>query len=124
MANEEHVAILKKGVDAGNEWRKKNPQLHVNLRGADLREASLSGAILRAFHGGADLREANLSGADLSEAVLRGADLRKANLSGANLSRGDLTAATLGDKDLTGADPHRCRVYGISAGGPKLGRGQ
>jgi pentapeptide repeat protein len=122
MANNEHVAILKKGVDAWNAWRKKNRQLHVDLTRADLRGANLSGAILRAFRGGADLREANLSKANLSEAVLRGADLRRANLSGVNLSRADLMSTTLVETDLTGADLTGCRIYGVSAWGLKLKR--
>ena len=31
MANEEHVAILKKGVAAWNEWRRENPDIRPNL---------------------------------------------------------------------------------------------
>jgi uncharacterized protein YjbI with pentapeptide repeats len=46
MANDEHVAMLKKGVDAWNAWRDENPLsradlLRANLRGADL-EAELT----------------------------------------------------------------------------------
>ena len=42
MANDEHVAILKKGVAAWNKWRDlKTPALV-----ADLREANLAGADL------------------------------------------------------------------------------
>jgi uncharacterized protein YjbI with pentapeptide repeats len=61
MADEEHFALLKKGVAAWNAWRKENPDIHPDLRGADLIAASLSRANLF----GADLIEANLSGADL-----------------------------------------------------------
>ena len=56
MANEEHVALLKQGVDAWNKWRKKNP----NVR-SDLIEADLTGADLVE----ADLTGARLTGADL-----------------------------------------------------------
>jgi hypothetical protein len=56
----------------------------VDLRGADLRGATLS--------------EANLVGADLSGTILYGADLRRARLWGANL-----VAATLEDADLSRA---------------------
>jgi hypothetical protein len=33
MANDEHVAILKKGVDAWNAWRRENYNISVDLRG-------------------------------------------------------------------------------------------
>ena len=54
MANEEHLELLRKGVDNWNVWRRTNEVLHPNLRGADLSRAKLSGANLM----GADLREA------------------------------------------------------------------
>ena len=36
MANDEHVAMLKKGVDAWNAWRSKTPDIRPDLRGARL----------------------------------------------------------------------------------------
>ena len=70
MANEEHLKILKQGVEQWNKWRLENairPDLSgANLSGADLIDANLSGAYLS----GADLSDANLSGADLSGANL------------------------------------------------------
>jgi uncharacterized protein YjbI with pentapeptide repeats len=80
MANEEHVALLKQGVDAWNEWRRENPDVYpdlskVDLRGTDLRKV--------------DLREANLDGANLSEADLRWVLLCGADLCGADLSGAD-----------------------------------
>src|SRR5215468_5090127 len=56
MANDEHVALLKKGVEAWNAWRDENPNIRPDLREADLREADLSGADLSK----ANLRVANL----------------------------------------------------------------
>jgi len=44
MANEEHLRILKQGVEAWNEWRKKNPQRTPDLTRANLYEADLTGA--------------------------------------------------------------------------------
>jgi hypothetical protein len=76
MANEEHVAILKKGVAAWNEWRRENPDIRPNLSGANLRRAHLYGA---------DLSGADLSRADLSEAPLVSADLTGANLTGSRV---------------------------------------
>ena len=68
MANDEHVAILKKGVDAWNKWRRENPDIRPDLSGADLSEADLSEAD---FARRAGLSEADLlSELDLSEADL------------------------------------------------------
>ena len=134
--NREHVALLKQGVAAWNEWRLKNPDTSPNLRGADLRGAALSGANL----GGASLFKADLSKADLSGAHLGGATLGMAYLDEANLSRANLRGANLVDAsleranlrgaylsgallvktDLTHADLTGCLVYGVSAWGLKL----
>ncbi len=43
MANQEHLALLKQGVEVWNEWREKNPEIRLDLRWADLIEANLSG---------------------------------------------------------------------------------
>jgi uncharacterized protein YjbI with pentapeptide repeats len=129
MANDEHVAILKKGVAAWNEWRRENPDIRPDLSEADLSEAdlseadlvgaNLSGAKLAELVGAdlseADLSEADLVGANLSGAKLAGANFRGANLSGVNLSGADLSeadwfaasirvAANLRSADLSGAD--------------------
>jgi Pentapeptide repeats (8 copies) len=94
MADEDHLAILRQGVDAWNAWRMKEPSVVPDLRGANLREAHLDGAYLRAT--------------DLSMTNLRGAYLNCANL-----VRADLT-----DANLTG-----CRIHGVSAWGLKLSEG-
>jgi Pentapeptide repeats (8 copies) len=99
MANDEHVAMLKKGVTAWNAWRDKNESVV-----PDLSEANLSGAILI----GADLNSADLSGADLS-----GADLNSAHLWHANLSGTNLRGAGLGSTDLTVANLSGANLSGI-----------
>jgi len=141
MANDEHVAMLKKGVDAWNAWRDENPDTRpdlteanltgadlngANLSGADLSGANLSGANLRgtiffeADLSGVNITGADLRGVDLSGENLSGADLSGVNLSGANLSGADLQTATLVSTDLTGADLTGCRIHGVSAWGLKL----
>ena len=96
MANEDHLAILRKGVKAWNQWRFDNAELRPDLRGADLsatlRGATLHGATLH----GATLRVANLHGADLRGADLSVANLTEADLSGADLSVADIGGATIG----------------------------
>jgi uncharacterized protein YjbI with pentapeptide repeats len=61
MANPEHLAKLKEGAKAWNEWRVENPELTPDLIGAQLRGANLSGA---------DLKAVNFHRADLDDAVL------------------------------------------------------
>src|ERR1039458_9584088 len=81
MANREHLAKIKKGVAAWNDWRKTNKEIVPHLSGADLYGADLSMANLSTAQlGGAYLTGANLSGADLSRAsvsdtIFRGNDL-------------------------------------------------
>jgi TIR domain/Pentapeptide repeats (8 copies) len=106
MANDEHVAMLKKGVDAWKEWRRQSVKLEgllliqPDLFGADLNGADLNGADLN----GADLNGANLVGANLVGANLRGASLVGANLRWANLTGADLNGASLAEANLTGAN--------------------
>jgi uncharacterized protein YjbI with pentapeptide repeats len=115
MANEEHLALLRQGIQGWNEWRKIAILCKVDLHEACLPDAELSGANLsKADLGEASLSKANLSearldeadlyGADLSEANLFKADLRGANLSSANLSRAYLFKANLREADLHGAN--------------------
>jgi uncharacterized protein YjbI with pentapeptide repeats len=108
--DEEHLAVLRAGVDAWRAWRARNPQLRPNLRGADLAHWDLRGARFS----DADLKGVNLIGADLRGArfgdtylrrgALVGANLEGANLSGANLRHADLTGARLARASLRRAD--------------------
>ncbi len=119
MANLDHLAKLKEGPLAWNQWRAKHSDLpklmkadlsmddlrKAYLRGADLRQADLSDADLD----GADLVKANLRNANLIRAKLNGADLieanlRKANLADAELSRANLVRADLSEANLTAAN--------------------
>jgi uncharacterized protein YjbI with pentapeptide repeats len=96
MANEEHLKILKQGVEQWNKWRLENA-VKPDLSGADL--------------SGADLRGADLSNADLNHAKIRKADLDSANLSSANLSRANLTRAYLHRANLSSAILNRAILY-------------
>jgi hypothetical protein len=109
MANDEHVAILKKGADSWNAWRGENPDIlpdlsRADLDGADLYRANLGGANLFVAYLRANLNEADLREADLSGAFLNGANLSRANLHGAQLSAANLFGANLIGADLSGAD--------------------
>ncbi len=91
MADREHLAILKRGSSAWNEWRGENPQVVPDLSQAHLQQARLSGANLSganlrpSYFGQADLSGADLCHADLSETSLRRAYLASARLDNANL---------------------------------------
>jgi uncharacterized protein YjbI with pentapeptide repeats len=68
MADDDHVGLLKQGVDAWNAWRQENRLVRADLRGAHLRGAGLSGAkLIGADFNGADLSGADFGGAELSE---------------------------------------------------------
>jgi len=143
MANDEHVALLKQGVNDWNAWRQENESIEIDLRGADLRgahfvEAHLDGADLRkanlrrahlfeadlrrahfveAHLDGADLRKANLVGTKLILAYFTEADLSAANLSAADLMGTDLSAANLSAADLTGATLREATLSGATLAG-------
>ena len=97
LVNKKHLAILKKGVPAWDEWRKKNPCIKPDLGWANLIGANLIGANLReAYLRKAILCGAHLIGADPHEANLRGANLRGANLDGVkNLTQRQLEKAKI-----------------------------
>jgi Pentapeptide repeats (8 copies) len=109
MANEEHLKILKQGVEQWNKWRSEHG-IRPDLGGAALFSANLNGAnlsganLIFAWLGGADLSSANLSSADLSSADLSSAKLSGANLSSAYLRDANLSNADLSDADLSSAD--------------------
>jgi hypothetical protein len=103
LVNEDHFAILKKGIEAWNQWRDQNPLIKPDLGEADLfRE---------------DLRRINLSGAHLDGADLIAADLSGADLSRANLIGADLSGARMIRVKLEGTNLSGCRVFGVSAWG-------
>lgn len=122
MPSREHLAILKRGVQAWNAWRQENPEIEPNLIGAFLRRTNLAGINLsnanlfstnlrKCVLTRADFSNAHMGGVDLSGANLHHANLRGAHLNGANLNRVDLSRANtsyarmgltvLGDLDLS-----------------------
>ena len=88
MPSDEHVALLRRGAAAWNEWRTERDET------PDLSRASLRGLDLSGF---------NLSRVDLRDADLRGTSLSGANLSGARLEGANLFKAVLDGADLAGA---------------------
>ncbi len=95
MANEEHLNILKQGVEVWNKWRRTNKLIRPDLIEANLREINLNGI---------DLVNANLDRVDLGETKLIGANLNSASLVSADLFAADLTKARLIDANLNGVN--------------------
>lgn len=102
MANEKHLEILKKGVEAWNHWRQQNPEVVPDLRGAKLIATDFQGARLDyAVFGWANLERANFTGVDLTKADLHDASLVMADLHDANLFAARLAGANLKWAKLT-----------------------
>ena len=106
MANPEHLARLKEGVEAWNQLRQQYPYPQVipdlmdaDLAGAELNGINLDGAYMR----GANLTQAKLEGASLWKAEFPQATLAGANLSEANLNHANLKGADFRAADLSGA---------------------
>ena len=106
MANPEHLAILRQGLEAWNKWRYENSGVIIDLSFANLYQADLSFANLYQ----ANLYQANLIWANLIWANLTGANLTGANLTGANLIWSNLTWANLTGANLTWANLFMSRI--------------
>jgi hypothetical protein len=111
MASQEHLDILKQGLQIWDQWREEYPDVQ-----PDLREADLSGFVLKE----ADLSETNLSGANLNGADLSSATLSDAFLNYAFLIRADLSGARLGGTIFTGANLSKASLMGADLSGTNL----
>jgi len=98
MANQEHLNLLRQGVENWNRWREAHPE-----EPPDLREADLSGILVQETDQG-DVVEVKIGEADLRNADLYGANLRETDLSGAQLFNADLSMANLRAADLSSAN--------------------
>jgi len=112
MADPEHLAILRQGVEVWNQWRMQNKSTSPDLSNADLEEMQMPGidfhqtslhrARLRSVNlSDGNLDWANLLQVDLSRSTLRGVTLRDAYLMEADLHRADLTNADLRNAHLS-----------------------
>lgn len=122
MANEEHLEILKQGVEVWNRWRVENPHIIPDLSDVNLSEVyidrkSLIGVIpFEELHQGFDLSsvdffKVNLSGANFSGTIFRRTKLREAILKLTVFSEADLSEADLSDTDLEQADFSSAYLY-------------
>ena len=104
VADEEHLKILRQGVDAWNAWRRSQLfKVQPDLSGADLSDADLSCSnFYSCICRGTNFERARLNGATFHEADLSAANLRGANLLACNLTETilvniDLSEAITGD---------------------------
>ena len=110
MANEEHLKILKLGVEAWNLWRAEKREAGIHFE-VDLRDADLSGAMLE----GVDFMFAALYRAKLCDANLRNANLERADLIDADLTDADLHGADMQHAKLDGANFHSATLYFVNS---------
>jgi hypothetical protein len=105
MANPEHLAILKQGVDVWNKWRDENPDVQPDLSYADLSDLDLNNANFnRTDLSGADLSGSDLCGIDFKFTEFDGADFRGSYLCDAIFFGFDLSHIDFEGVDLSGAD--------------------
>lgn len=104
MANQEHLSILRQGVEVWNRWNSKHYEIKADLSGANLTKADLSDIILT---------DVNLTDADLSEARLVNATLVRTNFARANLSRAELDGASLHQAILWQANLRNAFLSGV-----------
>jgi Ion channel/Pentapeptide repeats (8 copies) len=110
MADQQQLALLKRGVEVWNAWRAQHPDALVDLSGADLASANLQNVNLSHAH----LESADLSGAHLFGAQLVGAKLNAAKLNDADLGWADLTDASLLTAEISGVDLNSARLTGAN----------
>jgi hypothetical protein len=113
MAKPEHVAVVRKGANSIERWRRENPKEHLELSGADLAKIDLRHA---------DLFGANLSSANLSGSHLSNADLALANLAGANLEKARLYFSNLVASKLEGTNLSESSLIGSRFQYPDLSK--
>ena len=101
MANQEHVDVLKQGVEAWNKWREQ-----YGIR-PDLSEADLSGSNLS----GAWLYQTNFYKANLSDTFIQATNLFECDFRHALLCRADFNHSLLDKADLSYANLNEASIY-------------
>jgi uncharacterized protein YjbI with pentapeptide repeats len=115
MANPDHLARLREGVESWNSWRETDV-VTPDFSGADLSGVDLSGASL----GGASFFEADLACAKLNEAELTATNLARADLRDADFTGANLIRAFVIEADLDGAKLSGAKLSGANLTGTRL----
>jgi len=132
MADPQHIAKLREGVDAWNRWRESNWNVKPDLSGLDLpNEKGIKSSALwdketrqlnldNINFGWTNLTGANLRGISLEEAILEEANLVTANLQSVSLSGAKLHAALLANANLFEASIIRADLSTANLSGADL----
>ena len=126
MANEEHLEILKQGVDVWNAWRESNltvrPDLsRANLIGCELERINFSRTDLDSAQlDNANLIHSDFSDAFLSHTVFRGAILDNASFLNARLPRTHSEGAQFNNAVLMGASLRGANLTNAALRGAKF----
>jgi len=113
VINQDHLTVLRKGVDSWNAWRQVHlePDLSgIELEGQDFDGIDFSGANLQnAKLNNCSFARANFTGARCTDASFRGCTLSEANLTdavleGASFNGANLSGAVLDAADAKGAN--------------------
>lgn len=115
MANSEHVAIVRSGPVAIQQWMSRRAEGSFDLDSAVLAGMQLGAIKLPGQRiCRADFRFSHLQEADFSCANLAQANFQGARLQGANLAQAYLQGAILREADLSGADLTRANLEGVN----------
>ncbi len=125
MANQDHLDILKQGMEVWNGWRKQSPDIEPDLsdsffENAKLVEFNFSNTNFYGSHlfspnfYGADLKKADLSYASLENAHFATANLSEAKLYRTRLEKANFFNAHLNFAYLSFANLEKASFYGAS----------
>lgn len=113
VSKEEHLAILRGGVEGWNDWRTSNPDVQ-----PDLRNSNLKGTDLRS----ANLGWVNFNGANLEGANMISTDLKRSSCCGTNLHAADLGRSNMNHTNFSGADLSEANLSRTAISGTNFSR--
>jgi uncharacterized protein YjbI with pentapeptide repeats len=126
MGNTEHVARLKKGLRAWNDWRLMKQETAVDLSFEDLSDLDLSGSPdkqlfdTRYHLALADMRGTKFRGSNLDYALMLASDLRYADLTAARMENAYCNSANLTWANLEGVRAPYIDLIGANLAGANL----
>jgi hypothetical protein len=113
VANEEHIKILKQGVEVWNKWRKDNPDITPDLTSTALNNLNLEGAnLIKADFDRTSIIHSNFNNAIFTEANMHLASFIVAQFVKADLSNSGITTADFIEANLEKATLANARIIG------------